>query len=112
MAIKPRSKTKRSTARGVKRSIVLDIVDASSLTDADWAVINSLRRTCERGGAKALAVSLKKLVADPIRYVRVVGAFFPDMIREEIRDMLAEEGITREDLEEIVRNQERPIYLQ
>ena len=39
-------------------------------------------------------------------------AFFPDMIREKIRDMLAEEGITREDLEEIVRTQERPMHLQ
>jgi hypothetical protein len=75
-------------------------------------VINSLRRTYDRGGAKALSVSLKKLVADPIRYVRVMEAFFPDMIREKIRDMLAEEGITREDLEEIVRTQERPMHLQ
>jgi uncharacterized NAD(P)/FAD-binding protein YdhS len=41
----------------------------------------------------------------------VMGAFFPDMIREKIRDMLAEEGITREDLEEIVRKQERPMHL-
>jgi hypothetical protein len=88
------------------------VVDSSSLTDLDWTTINSLQRTYEHGGAIALSAALKKLAADPIRYVRVVGAFFPEMIREMIRDMLAAKGITREDLEEIIQEHEKPARLQ
>jgi hypothetical protein len=40
------------------------------------------------------------------------GSFFPEMIREMIRDMLAAKGITREDLEEIIQEHEKPARLQ
>jgi hypothetical protein len=95
-----------------KRTPMPKVVDSSSLTDLDWTTINSLQRSYERGGAKALSAALKKLAADPIRYVRVVGAFFPEMIREMIRDMLAAKGTTREDLEEIIQEHEKPARLQ
>jgi hypothetical protein len=48
------------------------------------------------------------LANDPIRYVAVVGAFFPDMIREAIKDAVAEAGMTEEDLREIARKGESP----
>ena len=78
------------------------------MTDADWATINELHRAYERKGAKGFGIAIEKLASDPIRYVRIMGAFFPDMIREAIRDSMAERGITPEDLEELIRKHERP----
>ena len=43
---------------------------------------------------------------DPVRYVRVIGAFYPDMIREEIKDSMAERGITEEDIRELIQKLE------
>ncbi len=80
----------------------LGIKDASSLTDADWAEINKIRRAYETGGTKALSKACKDLATDPIRYIRVMGAFFPDMIRELLKDTLAEKGVTEDDLRELV----------
>ena len=45
---------------------------------------------------------------DPVRYIRVAGAFFPDMVREAIKDSKAEAGITEEDVREMVRKLESP----
>jgi len=49
---------------------------------------------------------MKQLAKDPIAYVRVIGAFFPDMVREQIRDVMAEQGMTKEDLRELIRKLE------
>jgi hypothetical protein len=38
----------------------------------------------------------------------VAGAFFPDLIREALKDEMAEHGITQEDLKELLRSRERP----
>jgi hypothetical protein len=38
----------------------------------------------------------------------VLGAFFPDLVRETIKDQLAEEGITEEDLRALIRKLENP----
>jgi hypothetical protein len=43
-----------------------------------------------------------------IQYVRTMGAFFPDMMREAIRDEMAEAGMTEEDLRELIRKLESP----
>jgi hypothetical protein len=51
-----------------KRTDDLVVVDSSGLMDADWAAINKLRRTYQRGDSRALNSALKKLTADPIRY--------------------------------------------
>jgi hypothetical protein len=45
---------------------------------------------------------------DPVRYIRVAGALFPDMVREAIKDSMAEAGITEEDVREMVRKLESP----
>jgi hypothetical protein len=37
-----------------------------------------------------------------------MGAFFPDMIREALRDSLAEQGVTEEDVRELIRKLESP----
>jgi hypothetical protein len=40
--------------------------------------------------------------------MKVIGALFPDMVREAIRDEMAEAGMTEEDLREMVRRLESP----
>jgi hypothetical protein len=37
-----------------------------------------------------------------------MGAFFPDMIRDAIKDAMAEEGIAEEDIRELMRKLESP----
>jgi len=88
---------------------ILEVRDTSSLTDADWLAVNSLRSAYDRRGMKGYEIAVDKLFAeDPIRYVRVMGALFPEMSREIIRDRMAALGVTREDLEERIREFEKP----
>jgi hypothetical protein len=47
-------------------------------------------------------------LGDPARQIKVAGAFFPDLIREALKDEMAEHGITQEDLKELLRSRERP----
>jgi len=85
----------------------LEVVDSFHLTDADWAEINKLKRAYETGGMKALSMAMDELAAgDPIIALHVLGAFFPEKIRESIRDQMAEMGITAEDLREIIEKTE------
>jgi hypothetical protein len=85
-----------------------EVVDPSELSDADWAAINKLWRAQEDGGQNGLSKALDELGSDPIRYMKVIGALFPDMVREAIRDEMAEAGMTEEDLREMVRKLESP----
>ena len=81
----------------------LEVVDSSGLTDDDWAKINQLRHVYESGGSKALSKAFGELrEAAPINCVRIVGAFFPDMLREAIKDGLAEVGMTEDDVRELI----------
>ncbi|MGK7056890.1 hypothetical protein AB4853_10450 [Bradyrhizobium sp. 1050_B9_N1_2] len=87
----------------------LEIADPSNLTDADWAEINNLRRAHESGGAAALNQALEKLrERDAFRYFTVVGAFFPNELREAVKDEMANRGVTDEDLRVLVRKLESP----
>ena len=87
----------------------LEIENPSGLTDADWAEINKLRRAYESDGQPALNEAMQELAKDdPVRYVTVMGAFFPDMIREAIKDTMAEVGLTEDDVREMVRKLESP----
>jgi hypothetical protein len=86
-----------------------EVVDPSGLSDADWAEINSLRRSYTEGGKRALNKHMAALAKDnPIRYAAVIGAFFPEMLREAIRDSMAEQGISEDDLRELIRKLESP----
>jgi len=85
-----------------------EVVDPSGLSDADWAESNKLQQAYKEGGKRALNKAMAALVKDPIRYVAVVGAFFPDMIREALKDAAAEVGITDEDIREFARRLESP----
>ena len=87
----------------------LEPVDASHLTDADWAELNTLRQALETRGPEALSKAFAKLAkADPIRYMNIVAALFPDMVREMARDKIVEMGMTEEDVRELIRKLESP----
>jgi len=90
----------------VAKGFELKVVDASCLTDADWTGINKVMRACEVGGFEVFWDEIDKL-GDPARQIKVAGAFFPDLIREALKDELAEHGITHEDLKELLRSLER-----
>jgi len=81
----------------------LVVVDSSGLMDADRAEINKLRNVYKNGSRKAFAVALDQLAPDPIRYAVVIGAFYPDMVREAIRDQMAELGLTDDDIRDLIR---------
>jgi hypothetical protein len=82
----------------------LEVVDPSGLTDADWADINRLKKLYETGGRDALSKALAELgESDPVRSMRVLHALFPNTVREALKDSLAEEGITEEELRELIR---------
>jgi hypothetical protein len=85
-----------------------DIKDPSELTDADWAEINKLRAAYETGGQEALSAALDELAHDPVRSIRVLAAFFPEMVRESIKDEMAEKGVTEDDIRELIRKLESP----
>jgi len=85
-----------------------EVVDPSGLSDADWADINRLRRIYKADGKDALSDALAELAKAPIRYVHILGAIFPEMIREALKDEMAEAGIDEEDLRELIRKLESP----
>jgi hypothetical protein len=86
-----------------------EIADTSLLTDADWAEINKLKRAHESGGSKALDLALQELrEGDPERYVRISAAYNPGLVAETIKDVMAENGLTMEDIRELLRKAESP----
>ena len=84
-----------------KRRGELGIENTSLLTDADWAEINNLSRAYKSGGDIALRKASRELAEHPNRWVRVFNAFFPDRLREALKDEMARTGITEEDLLEL-----------
>ena len=92
-----------------KKSDLLEVRDTTGLTDADWAEINKWKRAYDAGGLKALSAAMDALLAkDPFQSARVAGALWPDLASETARDTLAEKGITKEDLLELIRKLESP----
>jgi len=78
------------------------IVDTEGLSNADWAEINKLLRAYDAGGSDAFWEAIEELGdEDPVRYVAVAGAFFPDLVRKIIRDEMAEQGMTEEDVRDL-----------
>ena len=85
----------------------LNVVDASGLTDADWAVVDRVNRAFEVGGIEAFWDELERL-DDSVQAITVASAFFPDLIRGIIKDHMAEHGLTIDDLREMLRKAESP----
>ena len=63
-------------------------------------------RFFDRPGRREATCVTKTSLSTLFRYVRVIGAFYPDMIREEIKDSMAERGITEEDIRELIQKLE------
>ena len=81
----------------------LRVVDNSNLTDEDWAKINKLKQCHVDGGAIALSTALGELsTTDPLCYFRIMGAFFPDAVKEAVLDSMADAGITESDIRELL----------
>ena len=91
-----------------KRSDDLGIADTSGLTDADWPEINKLKRAYDEGGDEAMSRALEELQKDPVRAIRVLGAFFPERVREALKDAAAELGITEDDIRDLARKFDPP----
>lgn len=91
-----------------KKSEPLAVEDPSGLTDADWIEINRLKRVYESGGQKALSKALAEMGSDPVRYMRVMAALFPNEVRNAIKDEMAELGLDENDIRELVRKMESP----
>ena len=87
----------------------LGLVDTSHLKDGDWAEINKWKQAYASGGQKALSKAMAESAeADPTRHMSVMAAFFPDEVKNAIRDEMAEQGMTDEDLRELIRKLESP----
>jgi hypothetical protein len=81
----------------------LNVVDTSGLTDVDWAVVNRVNRAYEAEGIEAFWDELS--LEDSVQAITVASAFFPDLVRE-VKDHMAEHGVTIDDLREILRTSE------
>jgi len=79
------------------------IVDASDLTEADWAAIFKLRGAYDKRGEKGLAAALDELANDPVQVTRVLAALLPDMVRAAILNKMVERAMTEEDLHVLIR---------
>jgi hypothetical protein len=90
------------------KSSTLEIVDTHGLTHADWAHINRVMRVYEAGGMSAFEEAIAELGdKEPVRAIRVLGAFWPDIVAEMVQDAMAERGVTRGDIDELVHNHGR-----
>jgi hypothetical protein len=61
-----------------------------------------------RLGQQALKEAWLKLKDDPVSTMRVYGAFFPEKLRNTIKDVMAAEGITFKDLKEMIVERVEP----
>ena len=93
----------------MSKAFELEVVDPSGLTDAAWSEIGKLQKAYADGEMRALNAGLLELHdRDVFLYTAVVGAFWPDELREAIRDGLAEAGMDADDLRELIRKLESP----
>jgi hypothetical protein len=80
------------------------VVDSEDLTNTDWAEINKLKRAFENGGSKAFWEAMDRLGEDDLgTQVHIAGAFWPEMVKDLIKDAIADAGMTEEDIREVMR---------
>jgi hypothetical protein len=87
---------------------LLQIANPSILTDADWLELNKLRTAFETGGQEALQRAYRELGKDPVRYIRVMSAIYPNEVQASIKDAVAKRGLTEQDILGGVRKRECP----
>ena len=64
------------------------------------------RQAYESGGESALLAALQELLKDPVRCTRVIGAYYPEKMREALKDAAAAAGVTIEDLRDLLSKSE------
>ena len=84
------------------------IAEASALTDADWVEINKLKLAFETGSQVALQQAYRELGRDPVQYIRVMSAIYPNEVRASIKEAMAKRGLTKQDILNAVRRRENP----
>ena len=82
------------------------VADPSLLTDADWVEINKLKKAYESGSKDALHKAYRELGSNPVRYVRVMSAFYPSEVRASLKVAIAKRGLTEQDILQAVRRRE------
>ena len=73
---------------------VLEVVNPSGLTEVDWSAVNKVRRAYERGGWDAFWSEFETFGDDLMLQIMVLRTLFPDVMRQAIKDELAEAGFT------------------
>ena len=71
------------------------------------AEFNKLRNGWVAGGHKGLQRAINELFKTPIFGTSIMAVFYPEMVKEVIEDEVAK-GMTKEDLEELIRKLESP----
>jgi len=74
-----------------KNRPVLEVVNPSGLTEADWSAVNKVRRAYERGGWDAFWSEFETFGDDLMLQIMVLRTLFPDVMRQAIK---AEAGFT------------------
>jgi len=81
-----------------------EVVDTDGLSDAHWAQINELLRAFDSGGEKAFWSAAENLEKKhPIDYFIILGSFFPEAVRDALKDGFAAAGVSEEDLRNLQR---------
>ena len=84
----------------------LEVVDATDLTDAHWAAIDRVKRVYEARGMDGFWDGLERLgKRDWVFQITIASAFFPAQIREALKGVMADYGLTMEDLREILEKE-------
>jgi hypothetical protein len=79
-------------------------IDTSRFTNADWAALEKLRDAHAVGGKEAVKAAMREIErTDLVAYIRIIGAYFPDHLREVLRDAMFERGMTAEELRELIQ---------
>ena len=89
------------------RQATLEVVDATDLTDdAHWAAIDRVKRAYEAAGIDGFCDELERLSKDDVVFqIAIASAFFPAQIRAALMDVMADHGLTMEDLREILEKE-------
>jgi hypothetical protein len=94
-----------------KRDDEPELVDASDLTDVDWAEINKLKEAFAKDGREGFERAFDELYErDDIHWMRIAYAYYPTTVTEALKDNVAEAGLTAEDLRELIwKLQDEPV---
>jgi hypothetical protein len=87
-----------------------EIVDTSGLSDSHWTEINKLLRAFDEGGDEAFWSAVDDLgKRDPIDQCLILSSFFPEMMRELLKDAAAASGMSEEDIRDLQRKLQRTL---